>query len=665
MNPQTFLANFGYVANAPDGVKSLRQLVMASALAGKFSAPNDDLPSDIETLLEEARSLHFRSAGKREKPLLFAAPLIQEFEIPVGWKWVRVGQICDLQTGATPSTRRPDYWGGEIPWLASGDVNLREIFECEGRITEEGLANSNCKLLPKNSVLIALNGQGKTRATVALLRIPAACNQSLVAMIPFDVRIVTPEYLFLSLRYRYYEIRDITGQDQRRGLNMGLVSDLSVPLAPLAEQKRIVAKVDELMALCDQLEAQQQERERHFPVLSRTCHASFAAAPTPANLNRIFDETGAVSPVDLRRTILNLAVQGKLVSHELDDKPAITDLDEIDAEKTALNAARKLRPNIVAELPQITALQYAVPDAWRWFRLGDVAFFQEGPGIRNWQFRPQGIKLLNVQNIVDGKLILANTDRHISTEEFESTYRHFAVETGDILFASSGASWGKTAWFEDPGYTVVLNTSMVRLKFYSKRCDDKFLFLFLRSEFFKTQMEIQLVGIQPNFGSTHLGRVYIPLPPLAEQRRIVTKVDELMALVDQLETQQQERDKLAEAFARACVASFTGTTQLERPEKMKAPKTELVSLVTLGNKPKPDAKAPLAQLLIQSKGTLPAKSLWQQSGLSIDAFYQQLKTEISQGWIAPPQEAEMKVTDEVTPHRHEPTSRARRIDLDL
>ena len=253
MNLQTFLSNFSHVVNAPNGVRSLRQLVMASALAGKFSTPNEDLAPDIQTRLEEARSLHFCTSGKRERPLLFAAPLIQEFEIPAGWQWVRVGQICDLQTGATPSTQRPEYWGGEISWLVSGDVNRREIFECEGRITEAGLANSNCKILPKNSVLIALNGQGKTRATVALLRIPAACNQSLVAMVPFDAQIVMPEYLFLSLRYRYFEIRDITGQDQRRGLNMGLVSELSVPLAPFSEQKRIVAKVDELMALCDQL----------------------------------------------------------------------------------------------------------------------------------------------------------------------------------------------------------------------------------------------------------------------------------------------------------------------------------------------------------------------------------------------------------------------------
>lgn len=138
----------------------------------------------------------------------------------------------------------------------------------------------------------------------------------------------------------------------------------------------------------------------------------------------------------------------------------------------------------------------------------------------------------------------------------------------------------------------------------------------------------------------------VALPPHAEQRRIVAKVDELMDLVDQLEVQQQERETLAEAFAKACVAPFSGTTQLARPEKMKSPKTELLSLVRLERQPKPDTKAQLAHLLIQNEGTLPAKSLWRQSGLTIDAFYQQLKTEIAQGSIAPPAEAEMKVLEE-------------------
>jgi type I restriction enzyme, S subunit len=118
-----------------------------------------------------------------------------------------------------------------------------------------------------------------------------------------------------------------------------------------------------------------------------------------------------------------------------------------------------------------------------------------------------------------------------------------------------------------------------------------------------------------------------------------------MALVDHLERRQQEKDKVAEAFAKASVAAITGA-KIEENEKMKAPKTELISMVKAGKKTSLSADAPLAAILNKHKGVLSAKALWQQSGLTIDAFYQQLKNELAQGWIALPQEAEMKILEE-------------------
>jgi type I restriction enzyme, S subunit len=601
MIPQTFFANFGHVANAPEGVNTLRQLVMASALAGKYSAPNETLPSDIQSRLAESRSLHFQSSGKREKPLLFGTPLIQEFKIPVGWQWVRVGQICDLQTGATPSTQRAEYWGGEIPWLASGDVNRREIFECDGRITEEGLANSNCKILPINSVLVALNGQGKTRATVALLRIPAACNQSLVAMIPYDLQIATPEYLYLSLRYRYYEIRDVTGQDQRRGLNMGLVSELSIPLAPLAEQMRIVAKTDELMALCDQLEAQQQERERRFPVLSRACHTRFVEAPTAANLKRIFDEPGTVSTADLRRSILTLAVGGHLV------------------------------PDTSFVEPEL---------------VGNHVEFLNGYAFKSEWFKPSGIKLCRNVNVSHG-ILDWREPAHVS-EDIATEFERFTLQEGDIVLSLDRpiiTTGLKVARVRRQDLPCLLLQRVAKPVPKNDRLSLDYFYLWLQSPAFIDSIDPGRSNGVPHISTKQLQKLTIRLPPPAEQRRIVAKADVLMALVDELEAQQQELDKLADAFAKACVASFTGTNQFERSQKMKAPKTELISIVTLGKKLKPNANAPLAKLLSRHKGTLPAKSLWQQSGLAIDVFYQELKEEIAQGWIARPAEAEMKVLE--------------------
>ncbi len=170
------------------------------------------------------------------------------------WKTVKIGDVCDLMTGGTPNRKKPEYFSnGHIKWLVSGDINQREIFDCSGRITEAGLRNSSAKFLPEDSVLIALNGQGKTRGTVALLRTKATCNQSLVAMHPKQDCELDPKFLFYVLDGMYERIRRITGDDgnDRRGLNMPLIRNIHIPYPPLAEQQRIVAKLDAAFAEID------------------------------------------------------------------------------------------------------------------------------------------------------------------------------------------------------------------------------------------------------------------------------------------------------------------------------------------------------------------------------------------------------------------------------
>ncbi|WKL58000.1 restriction endonuclease subunit S [Asticcacaulis sp. ZE23SCel15] len=167
-----------------------------------------------------------------------------------GWEVVKVGDVCELNTGGTPSRAKPEYFeGGEIKWLVSGDVHQKEIFDCEGRITKEGMNNSNARYLPINSIVIALNGQGKTRGTVAILRTMATCNQSVVSINPNSHSQLLPEYLYFNLHGRYKEIRHITGDagNERRGLNMPLLRQISIPLPPLEEQQRIVAILNQAL----------------------------------------------------------------------------------------------------------------------------------------------------------------------------------------------------------------------------------------------------------------------------------------------------------------------------------------------------------------------------------------------------------------------------------
>jgi type I restriction enzyme S subunit len=176
-----------------------------------------------------------------------------------GWVTTTIGEVCNLQTGGTPSTSKKEYYeGGDIKWLVSGDINQKEIYDCEGRITQIGMNNSNTKILPVNSVLIALNGQGKTRGTVAMLRTKATCNQSLVSIFPKNERELLPELVFSNLEGRYEEIRKMTGDsgNDRRGLNMPLIRGIkfSYPKS-ISIQKEVICKLDLLRKETSKLES--------------------------------------------------------------------------------------------------------------------------------------------------------------------------------------------------------------------------------------------------------------------------------------------------------------------------------------------------------------------------------------------------------------------------
>lgn len=159
-------------------------------------------------------------------------------EIPEEWDISNLERIGKIVTGGTPSTSNENYWNGNIPWIASGDIHQRYIDKPNKFITNEGLENSNCSLLPIDTVLIALNGQGKTRGLSALLKITATCNQSLAGIIIEDSR-MNAIYLFYQLSNRYKEIRNLSGTG-RNGLNLSHIKNIVVPIPEMVEQTKTV-----------------------------------------------------------------------------------------------------------------------------------------------------------------------------------------------------------------------------------------------------------------------------------------------------------------------------------------------------------------------------------------------------------------------------------------
>ena len=162
-------------------------------------------------------------------------------DIDPSWEMIELGQVCSLMTGGTPKTDNKEFYeNGDVPWLVSADIHKVEIHKSKKFITKKGVENSNTKFLPVNSVLIALNGQGKTRGTVAILRIKATCNQSIVSIKPNDEDIIKTEFLYLYLNSIYKNIRNLTGDNQRSGLNMPIIKKIKIPLAPIVEQIKFI-----------------------------------------------------------------------------------------------------------------------------------------------------------------------------------------------------------------------------------------------------------------------------------------------------------------------------------------------------------------------------------------------------------------------------------------
>ena len=165
---------------------------------------------------------------------------VENGTIPESWRLVRLRDVAKVETGGTPSRTKPSYWGGSVPWMASGEINQRRVMWTAEHVTQAGLDNSNAKKFPEGTVMLAMNGQGATRGKVTLLGIEAACNQSLAAI---TGNCADNLFLFQLLQSSYGHLRALTG-DGRSGLNLGLIRSFTILLPPLSEQRAIAAVLD-------------------------------------------------------------------------------------------------------------------------------------------------------------------------------------------------------------------------------------------------------------------------------------------------------------------------------------------------------------------------------------------------------------------------------------
>ena len=198
------------------------------------------------------RRMNWTGRGKYKEP---AVPDIAKLQpLPEGWTWATIGACFPVCVGATPSRKEPSYWGGDIPWVSSGEVRFKPIVDTRETITRKGLENSSTQLNPEGTVLLGMIGEGKTRGQTAILKL-AACNNQNSAAIWASQTPVPPEFVYFWLWSQYDNTRRTSSGNNQPALNKARVEAMPIPLPPLAEQTRIVAEVERRLSVVEELES--------------------------------------------------------------------------------------------------------------------------------------------------------------------------------------------------------------------------------------------------------------------------------------------------------------------------------------------------------------------------------------------------------------------------
>ena len=519
MTLETFFEKFDQFADAPGAVGKMRELVLELAVQGGLSEPrDDDEPVDefLQRIWTNSKDCRFE---------LPEAEKTQPFELPADWRWVVLAEIAEFSIGKTPPRGDSSYWYPEDhSWVSIADMkHYGTITETKEKVSESAAKDVfRQRFAAPGSILMSFK---LTIGKVARTAIRCFHNEAIISLRPPEPEL--SDYLFRLLPI-FSALQTSNNAIKGSTLNKGLLTLLPVALPPLAEQKRIVAKVDELMALCDRLEAQQLEREAQAGQLARASLARFADAPTPANLNLLFHSSFPISPSDLRKSILTLAVQGKLVPQDPNDESV-----EINSE---------------CESP------FDIPSNWRWKPLERLGTCRTGKTPPTGDPTNYG---LGLPFIGPGQITLSGrftaSEKSITRQGLENSTE---ANAGDILMVCIGGSIGKAAICREPiGFNQQINS--VRLQ----RDLPEFVYLAVTADYFQDQVLANASGsATPIINKGKWEQIPIPIPPLAEQRRIVAKVSELMALVDELETQLAASRAAAEKLLSALVAELTGTT---------------------------------------------------------------------------------------------------------
>jgi type I restriction enzyme, S subunit len=440
------ISNLDLLTTALGGVARLRELILTLAVQGKL-VPQDPTDEPASELLMKIREEKVRLIAdkkiRRSKPLDPVEESECGFALPANWVWERLGNLGDWGAGATPSRSNSNFYGGRIPWFKSGELTSDFISESEETITEAALRECSLRLNQIGDVLIAM--YGATIGKTAILSVVATTNQAVCACTPFSG--LSNMYLLLLMKALKPYFISIGAGGAQPNISREKVISTVIGFPPLAEQFRIVTRVEELMRLCDALEAKGQLEATQHAQLVSTLLGTLAESETPEELaenwqriathfDLLLDRPEAVDA--LEQTILQLAVRGLLVPQDPQDEPASELLKKIRAEKDELIAEGKIKREKSLSPIGKDEQPFKLPHGWTWARIDEISEVQGG--IQKTQLRRpvrEHYPYLRVANVQRDALRLSEIERfELAPEELEK----WRLAAGDLLIVEGNGS---------------------------------------------------------------------------------------------------------------------------------------------------------------------------------------------------------------------------------
>ncbi len=487
--------------------QELKNSILQQAIQGKLveQRPEEGTAEELyQQIQAEKKRLIAEKKIKKGKPLPEITEEEKPFEIPESWKWVRLASIATLNpknvlddsmsTSFIPMACVSDGYRNEHTYEVRKWGEIKKGFS-HFRDGDLGIAKiTPCFQNRKSTIFKGLeNGYGAGTTELSIVRVIGDTLE--------------PKYLlwfFKSHHFIFNGIKSFTGTAGQQRIHKDYLPHCLIPLPPLAEQKRIVAKIEKLLPLIDRYEAAWSRLEA---------------------FNKRF-------PEEMQKSILQQAIQGKLVEQRPEEGTGEELYQQIQAEKQRLIKEKKIKKD--KPLPEITDDEkpFDIPDSWKWVKLAAITS-KITDGEHKTPRRVSsycGYYLLSARNVRDGSIALDNVD-YVDKEEFEQLAKRCNPLTGDVLISCSGSVGRCAVVNDDNNYVMVRSAAMVSPIIF----DSRFLMYAIRSECIQSQVRNRTKQTaQANLFQDAIRNLVVPFPPLAEQKRIVAKIEELLPLCEKL-----------------------------------------------------------------------------------------------------------------------------------